>query len=128
MAHSYITKLYMLFYLFFFNLFALFLVRLNSLEKILNILKKIKINRKKEFTDLNFLLKYHLKIIKILSLKKCLTTSVAIFCSLRSLGFAANINISIAREGGFYSHSWVSVNGKDYFKDKDELIDIITIG
>ena len=128
MVLSYITKLYLLLIIFLFNLYALLITRTNDLEKILSLLQKITVNKNKTSVEMNFLLRYHLKISKLLGLKKCLTTSIAIFYILRNLGYAAKINISIAKEKKFYSHSWISINAKDYFKEKDNLINIISIG
>ena len=128
MALSYITKLYLLLFIFLFNLYALFITRTNDFEKILSLLQKITVNKNKTSVEMNFLLRYHLKISKLLGLKKCLTTSIAIFYILRNLGYAAKINISIAKEKKFFSHSWISINAKDYFKEKDNLINIISIG
>ena len=128
MVLSYITKLYLLLIIFLYNLYALFITRTNDFEKILSLLQKITVNKNKTYVEINFLLRYHLKISKLLGLKKCLTTSIAIFYILRNLGYAAKINISIAKEKKFYSHSWISINAKDYFKEKDNLINIISIG
>ena len=128
MVLSYITKLYLLFFIFFFNLYALFITRTNDFEKILSLLQKITVNKNKTSVEINFLLRYHLKISKLLGLKKCLTTSIAIFYILRNLGYAAKINISIAKEDKFFSHSWISIDAEDYFKEKNNLINIISIG
>ena len=128
MVLSYITKLYLLFFIFFCNLYALFITRTKSFEKILSLLQKITVNENKTFVKLNFLLRYHSKICNLLGLKKCLTTSVAFFYILRNLGYAAKINISVAREEEFFSHSWISVDAEDYFRENDNLKNIITIG
>ena len=128
MVLFYITKLYLLLIIFLYNLYALFITRTNDFEKILSLLQKITVNKNKTYVEINFLLRYHLKISKLLGLKKCLTTSIAIFYILRNLGYAAKINISISKEKEFFSHSWITINAKNYFKEKENLIDIISIG
>ena len=128
MVLSYITKLYMLFFIFFFNLYGLYITRTYNFEKILSFLQKITVNKNRTSVEVSFLLRYHLKISKLLGLKKCLTTSIAIFYILRNLGYSAKINISIAKDKKFFSHSWISIDAKNYFKEKDNLINIISIG
>ena len=109
-------------------MYALFITRTKNFEKILSLLRKITVNKNKTLVEIDFLLRYHSKISKLLGLKKCLTTSVAVFYILRNFGYPAKIYISVAREKEFFSHSWISVDAKDYFKENDNLKNIISIG
>lgn len=128
MVHSYITKIYLLSLIIFFNIYAFILVRQKTFKKIISYLESQNIQRRNSRAELNFLFKYQIKVAKFLCLKKCLTTSIAFYSVLRRLGYNAKISISISEKEEFYSHSWVSVDNREYLKKRKDLIDIITIG
>ena len=102
--------------------------RAKKFESIISFLENLDTSKKKENIDLNFILSYHVRVSKLLNLKKCFTTSMACFQILKKYGYKAVINISISNESKFFSHAWISVNDVDYFNEKKDLVDIITIG
>jgi len=128
MAHSYTTKIYLLCLIIFFNIYSLILARQKTFKKIISHLENQKVNTRNRNNELSFLFKYQIKVANFFGLKKCLTKSMAFYFVLRRLGYNAKINICISKKEEFYSHSWVSVDNREYLKKRKDLIDIITIG
>tara|TARA_Y100000741_G_C18256509_1_gene559168 strand:- start:1974 stop:2378 length:405 start_codon:yes stop_codon:yes gene_type:complete len=122
MEVSYITKIYIAIRIFKNNLLALYWLRTLSLESLLNKLEnKKKIFKKNDSIKLMMIIfGYERKISEILNIKKCLTSSVSIYLTLKGFNFDPKLFIGVKKDKDFKSHAWVECKGKSFLKDNQD--------
>ena len=130
MAVSYITKILIAIRVIKNNILAFYWIRTLSLESLLNKLENNKkINKNNNAINLMLVIfGYERRISRIFNIKKCLTSSISIFMTLRSFNFDAKLFIGVKRDKNFESHAWVECNGKSFLKDsEDSYLRILSI-
>tara|TARA_Y100000748_G_scaffold301978_2_gene303234 strand:- start:502 stop:897 length:396 start_codon:yes stop_codon:yes gene_type:complete len=87
----------------------------NNIERLKFIKPK---NRKNKSLDTIFFI--FTKISKYIFIKKCLTTSVALFRVLKIYGYSPTLHIGVKHEKDFNSHAWIECNDKKFFFSESE--------
>jgi len=106
---------------------ALILRRFLTLNNIEQKLKKVRVKKSKNPSSLHFIFKWEMLLTKFFFIKNCLTRCIALFLSLKKLGFNPEINIGVNSNNQFSSHSWISIDGLNYLKDNNNFSRIYKI-
>ena len=127
MSPSYVSKIFLLFDVAKNILNALTLRRFLTLDNIEKRLKKVKVKKSQSTSLLNFIFKWEMKLARFFFIKNCLTRCIALFITLKKLGFNPEIHIGVYSNNKFSSHSWISVAGYTYLKDNNNFSGIYKI-
>ena len=127
MGPSYVSKIFLLFDVAKNIIIALTLRRFLTLDKIEKRLKKVKAKKSQSTSLLNFIFKWEMTLARFFFIKNCLTRCIALFITLKKLGFNPEINIGVYSNNNFSSHSWISVAGHSYLKDNNNFSGIYKI-